>query len=167
MKKILLSLFAALFCSSAMALSGTNDSTPTTVQMSNITSTGQVNESTYIFTLVNLTKFGENHPIDPKTGFNISLVALGKNASIHLVQADPGSILKMHYHKYRDEIAYIIKGEAILTVSDKNYTSKAGDLMYIPAMTLHRIVIVGNETVQTVSAFAPPFDGKDRIYVEP
>ena len=157
----------ALFCASAMAISGTNNNTPTTAPMSNVTSAGQVNESTFNFTMVNLTEFSENHPINPKTGFDISQAASGKNASTNLVQAAPGSIIKMHYHKYRDEIAYIIKGEAIFTVSGKNYTAKAGDLMYIPALTLHRVAIIGNETLQTVSTFAPPFDGNDRIYVEP
>jgi quercetin dioxygenase-like cupin family protein len=140
----------ALFCASALALSGTNNGTLTTD-----------------FTMVNLTEFGENHPLDSKTGLNISQAASGMNASTNLVQAAPGSVIKMHYHKYRDEIAYIIKGEAIFTVSGKNYTAKAGDLMYIPAMMLHRVAVIGNETIQTVSTFAPPFDGKDRIYVEP
>lgn len=72
----------------------------------------------------------------------------------------------MHYHKYRDEIVYVSACQAIFTISGENYTAKAGDLMYLPALTLHRVVAVGNENLQMVSTFAPPFDGKDRIYVE-
>lgn len=167
MKRYLLLLALALFCASAMALSGTNNSTSTTVSMSNITSAGPVNESTVHFAIVNLTEFGEDHLINPETGFNISQAASGNNASTNLVQAAPGSVVKMHYHKYRDEIAYIVKGEAIFTISGNNYTVKAGDLVYLPAMTLHRVAAIGNETFVAVSTFAPPFDGKDRIYVEP
>jgi len=40
-----------------------------------------------------------------------------------------------------------------------------GDLMYIPALMLHGSEVTGNETLQLISIFTPPFDGKDRIYV--
>ena len=56
MKKNLLLLFMALFCASVIALSETNNSTPTTAPMSNETSARQVNESTFNFTMVNLTE---------------------------------------------------------------------------------------------------------------
>lgn len=135
--------------------------------MSKIAPADQIDESSTLFTLMNLTKLGEDNPIDLMKGINITQVVSGRNASANLIQASPGAVIGMHYHKYRDEITYMIKGQVILTVSGKNYTSKAGDLMYIPAMTPHRIVIVGNETVQAVSTFTPPFDGKDKVYVEP
>jgi quercetin dioxygenase-like cupin family protein len=167
MKKYLLLLVLALLCACAMALSETNNSTSTVTLTSNTTSINQINGSTAHFALVNMTQFGEDHPINPVTGFNISQAASGNNASTNLVQASPGSIIKMHYHKYRDEIAYITEGEAIFTISGNNYTEKAGDLIYIPAMTLHRVAVIGNATFKAVSTFAPPFDGKDRIYVEP
>ncbi len=160
-------LVLALFCASASALSGTNNSTSTASSMSKMTLADQINESNTPFTLVNLTKLSEDNPIDLMKGINISQVVSGRNASANLIQASPGAVIRNHYHEYRDEITYVIKGQVILTVSGKNYTSKAGDLMYIPAMTLHRIAMVGNETVLAVSTFTPPFDGKDRIYVEP
>ncbi len=156
-------LALALFCASTQAISETNNAT----SMRNLTSTNQVNESAVSFTILNLTRFGEDHPPNPATGLDISQVALGHNGSINLVQMIPGSILKMHYHGYRDEMAYMINGEAVFTVSGKNYTAKAGDLLYIPALTLHRVEVIGNETFQAISIFAPPFDGKDRIFVEP
>jgi len=154
-KKYLLMLVLALFCASASALSGTNNSTSTADSMSKTAPADQINESSTLFTLMNLTKLGEDNPIDPMKGINISQVVSGRNASANLIQASPGAVIRMHYHKYRDEITYVIKGQVILTVSGKNYTSKAGDLMYIPAMTLHRIAMVGNETVQAVSMFTP------------
>jgi oxalate decarboxylase/phosphoglucose isomerase-like protein (cupin superfamily) len=77
----------------------------------------------------------------------------------------PGSILKMHYHQYSDEITYCIKGQAVMNVSGKELVMKAGDLMYIPALMPHGSEVTGNETLQLISIFAPPFNGKDRIYV--
>jgi len=66
----------------------------------------------------------------------------------------------MHYHQYSDEITYCIKGQAIINVSGKELVMKAGDLMYIPALMLHGSEVTGNETLQLISIFAPPFDGK-------
>lgn len=168
MRKYILILALALFCASAFAITGVNNNVSAGISGSDIQSneTKQINESAVHFALVNLIKLDQDKPIDPKKGFNVTQVALGKNASINLVRAAPGSILKTHYHKYRDEVAYVTAGQAIFTVSGENYTVKAGDLMYIPAMTLHRVVAIGNENVQVVSTFTPPFDGKDRIYIE-
>ncbi len=63
-------------------------------------------------------------------------------------------------------MAHIVKGEAIFTIEDKNYAVRAGDLMYLPPMTLRRVVITGNETCMAISIFAPLFDGKDKIYIQ-
>ncbi len=168
MRKYIVMLALVLFYASALAPAEVNNNLSVGVSGSNIQSneTKQFNESVVPFTLVNLIKLAEDKPIDPKKGFNVTQVALGKNASVYLVQAAPGSILKMHYHNYRDEIVYVTAGQAIFTVSGDNYTAKAGDLMYLPAMMLHRVVAAGNESLQMVSIFTPPFDGKDRIYVE-
>jgi quercetin dioxygenase-like cupin family protein len=114
---------------------------------------------------VNLIDLAQQKSVDAIAGLNITQVASGKNASVNLVIGPPGSILKMHYHKYRDEITYCIKGQAVMNVSGKQLVMNVGDLMYIPALTIHGSEVTGNETLQLISIFAPPFDGKDRIYV--
>lgn len=80
MRKCILILALALFCASALALPGANNN-----------ETKQLNESVIPFTSVNLFKLVEDKPIDPTKGFNATQVASGKNASINLVQAAPGS----------------------------------------------------------------------------
>jgi len=112
---------------------------------------------------VNLIDLAQQKSVDTKDGLNITQVASDKNARINLVMAPPGSILKMHYHQYSDEITYCIKGQAIINVSGKELVMKAGDLMYIPALMLHGSEVTGNETLQLILIFAPPFDGKDRM----
>jgi quercetin dioxygenase-like cupin family protein len=127
----------------------------------------QVNltQSEFQLVQVNLIDLAQQKSIDTKNGMNITQVASGKNASVNLVLGPPGSILKMHYNRYSDEIAYCMKGQAVMNVAGKESVIKAGDLMYIPALTLHESVVTGNETLQLISIFAPPFDGKDRIYI--
>jgi len=144
MKKILVALFSAILCTCVLALA--EESSNQSVQ-------------------INLIDLAGQKSLDAKDGLNITQVASGKNASVNLVMGSPGSILKMHYHQYSDEITYCIKGQAAMNVSGKKLVMKAGDLMYIPALVLHGSEVTGNETLQLISIFTPPFDGKDRIYV--
>lgn len=123
------------------------------------------NQSEFEFAQVNLIDLAEQKSVDTNAGLNITQVASGKNASVNLVMGQPGSILKMHYHQNRDEITYCLKGQAVMNVSGKELVMKVGDLMYIPALMIHGSEVTGNETLQLISIFAPPFDGKDRIYV--
>jgi quercetin dioxygenase-like cupin family protein len=125
----------------------------------------QSNQSANLTEKVNLIDLAQQKDLDTKGGLNITQVASGENASVNLVIGPPGSILKMHYHKYSDEITYCIKGQAVMNVSGKELVMKAGDLMYIPALMPHGSEVTGNETLQLISIFTPPFDGKDRIYV--
>jgi quercetin dioxygenase-like cupin family protein len=124
-----------------------------------------LNQSEFQLVQVNLIDLAQQKSVDTKDGLNITQVASGKNASVNLVMGPPGSILKMHYHQYSDEITYCIKGQAVMNVSGKELVLKAGDLMYIPALTRHESEVTGNETLQLISIFTPPFNGKDRIYV--
>jgi quercetin dioxygenase-like cupin family protein len=125
----------------------------------------QSNLSANLTEKVNLIDLAQQKSVGTIAGLNITQVASGKNASVNLVMGPPGSILKMHYHRYSDEITYCIKGQAVMNVSGKQLVMKVGDLMYIPALTIHGSEVTGNETLQLISIFTPPFDGKDRIYV--
>lgn len=117
------------------------------------------------FTIVNLRQFIEGYPIDPKIDFFIKEAAFGKNCSINVTQAMPGSHYAAHYHSGHDEIDYVIQGQANMTVDGKDYSVKPGDLIYIPPFTVHDFTAMGDETYQVMVIFAPPFDGKDRTYV--
>ncbi|MCX6678789.1 MAG: cupin domain-containing protein [Methanothrix sp.] len=166
MKKIFVALFSAVLCTCVLALAeeGSNQSANLTERTS-IEKQVDLNQSEFQSVQVNLIDLAQQKSLDAKAGLNITQVASGKNASVNLVMGPPGSILKMHYHQYRDEITYCIKGQAVMNVSGKKLVMKAGDLMYIPALVLHGSEVTGNETLQLISIFTPPFDGKDRIYV--
>ena len=166
MKKIFVALFSAVLCTCVLALAeeSSNQSANLT-ERTGIERQVNLNQSEFQSVQVNLIDLVQQKSVDTKAGLNITQVASGKNASVNLVMGPPGSILKMHYHQYRDEITYCIKGQAAMNVSGKKSVMKAGDLMYIPALVLHGSEVTGNETLQLISIFTPPFDGKDRIYV--
>jgi quercetin dioxygenase-like cupin family protein len=148
MKKIFVALSLAILCTCVLVLAEEQST-----QSANLTEK------------VNLIDLAQQKSVDTMAGLNITQVESGKNASVNLVMGPPGSILKMHYHRYHDEITYCIEGQAVMNVSGKELMVKAGDLMYIPALVRHGSEVTGNETLQLISIFAPPFDGKDRIYV--
>lgn len=93
--------------------------------------------------------------------------------SIHLVQVR-GEIAP-HYHKNRSETVYILSGTGLLVirqagVNEMNTVVKAGDIVTIPPGAVHSFhPSQAGVLVPTValSIFTPPFDGKDRIQIEP
>jgi oxalate decarboxylase/phosphoglucose isomerase-like protein (cupin superfamily) len=166
MKKIFVALSLAVLCTCVLALAEERSyQSANLTERTSIEKQVNLNQSEFQLVQVNLIDLAQQKSVDPKDGLNITQVASGKNASVNLVMGPTGSILKMHYHQYSDEITYCIKGQAVMNVSGKELVMKAGDLMYIPALMLHGSEVTGNETLQLISIFTPPFDGKDRIYV--
>jgi oxalate decarboxylase/phosphoglucose isomerase-like protein (cupin superfamily) len=166
MKKIFVALFLAVLCTGVLVSAEERSyQSANLTERTSIEEQVNLNKSEFQSVQVNLIDLAQQKSANTKDGLNITQVALGKNASVNLIIGPPGSILKMHYHQSRDEITYCIKGQAAMNVSGKESVMKAGDLMYIPALMLHGSEVTGNETLQLISIFTPPFDGKDRIYV--
>lgn len=168
MKKYILVLSLALLCIGLALAEESGNQLANLTENNSLISAGKqtnLNSSDTQFAPINLLDLARQKEAETKSDINITQVASGDNASVNLVLAPPGSILKMHYHKSRDEIAYVIKGQAVFNLSGQEYALVAGDLMYIPSLMRHGVIVTGNETLQLISTFAPPFDGKDRIYV--
>lgn len=115
--------------------------------------------------MVNIFQIAEENPIDPKLGYLRKEVISGKNASVNMTLYLPDGISGAHYHSATDEIDYVVKGQANLTMNGKDYPVKAGDLIYIPPFNVHDYRAAENDTFQIMVFFTPAFDGKDRIYV--
>jgi quercetin dioxygenase-like cupin family protein len=143
MKKILLSLLLVALLSSI--------------------GTSMAANSTYTF--INLTKFAEENPIDPKLDFLIKQAAFGANASIDLSQVAPGTHFGEHYHNASDEIDYVIQGKANMTITGEVLSIKSGDLIYLPASTVHSYDILGDENFIALVVFVPPLKESDRTFV--
>jgi quercetin dioxygenase-like cupin family protein len=117
------------------------------------------------FSMVNIFQIAEENPIDPKLGYLRKEVISGKNASVNMTLYMPDSNSGAHYHSATDEIDYVVKGQANLTMNGKDYPVKAGDLIYIPPFNVHDYRAAENDTFQIMVFFMPAFDGKDRVYV--
>jgi quercetin dioxygenase-like cupin family protein len=74
----------------------------------------------------------------------------GNNASVNLTQIAPGHSFGAHYHTARDEIDYIIKGQANMTIASQDHLIKAGDMIYIPPGTVHDFAAVDTENFELI-----------------
>ena len=64
----------------------------------------------------------------------------GSENSIAVVQKiKPGKGTGLHYHTDADEIFYIIEGTGTIVLGNKSYNVEAGDFIFIPKNTDHKI----------------------------
>ena len=105
------------------------------------------------------------NPIDATRGAVLTEVARGEQASVNVWQMTKG--LPLHFHRSHEEVIFVKSGRAEVRIGERTLTMQAGDLVLIPKGTLHSARAVGEEPFRGISVFAPAFDGKDRILVDP
>lgn len=74
--------------------------------------------------------------------------------------------VKLHKHLTHTEHVMVLEGEATMTMGDKTFTVKKGDLIFIPANTPHKVVTTSKKPLKVISLQSPHFDGKDRVLLE-
>ncbi|PLX28986.1 mannose-6-phosphate isomerase [Candidatus Parcubacteria bacterium] len=75
----------------------------------------------------------------------------------------PGNRLSYQLHYKRSEHWYIVSGEAIVTLDDKDITLKKGEYIDIPVEHKHRIANMGDEDVIFVEVQTGEYFGEDDI----
>jgi mannose-6-phosphate isomerase-like protein (cupin superfamily) len=98
-------------------------------------------------------------------GSNVTTVEVGRHrsASVHHLRVAEG--VKPHVHREHDEQVVVLAGEGTVRLGDSSQEVSAGSVVVIPRGTVHSLVVTG-PAVEVVSVFSPPFDGKDRHFVE-
>ena len=61
------------------------------------------------------------------------------NLTTIMSKMKPGTGTGLHYHRNTDEIFYIIEGTGTAVLGDTSYRIEAGDLIFIPKNTDHKI----------------------------
>lgn len=72
--------------------------------------------------------------------------------------------VKMHRHENHSEHVYVLEGNGEMTLGDKTFKVKRGDMIYIPKNTFHGVKTMSKMPLKVISIQAPYFDGKDRIF---
>ena len=68
---------------------------------------------------------------------------------------NPNFNVPLHFHKKHSESFYILDGEVEWTVSGETHVMHAGDLVYIPPNTPHKVHVVGGKPLHTLFFSAP------------
>lgn len=85
-------------------------------------------------------------------------------ASVHHLSTTTG--VNPHVHRTHDETVVILSGIGRMHVGETSRDISPGLTMVIPRGTVHSLEVFQG-TVEAVSIFTPPFDGKDRHFLEP
>jgi mannose-6-phosphate isomerase-like protein (cupin superfamily) len=74
--------------------------------------------------------------------------------------------VKMHKHLEHAEHVIVLEGSGEMTVGDKTFGIKKGDVVFIPRGTFHSVKTTSKKPLKVISLQAPFFDGKDRVFKE-
>lgn len=74
--------------------------------------------------------------------------------------------VKAHYHASHTENIVVLEGNAIMKLGEREFEIKKGDLIIVPANTVHSVLNQGNKPLKVISVQSPFFDGKDRIMID-
>ena len=95
--------------------------------------------------------------------FKVMPVAQGQDTSVTVVRAL--GELPTHFHESREEVVYVVRGGGTMLLGNEKRPVKAGDILHIPRRVPHGFVNGAKRETVVVSVMAPPFDGKDRIFL--
>ncbi len=74
--------------------------------------------------------------------------------------------VKMHKHIQHAEHVYIVDGVGEMTVGEKTFKIRKGDVVFIPKDTFHAVKTTSKKPLKVISIQAPFFDGNDRVMKE-
>ena len=74
--------------------------------------------------------------------------------------------VKLHKHIAHSEHVVVLDGTGQMTLGDKSFEIKKGDVVFIPKNTMHAVKSTGKQPLKVLSVQSPNFDGKDRIFIE-
>jgi quercetin dioxygenase-like cupin family protein len=105
------------------------------------------------------------NPVDPAMSARLTEVARGEQASVNVWQMTKG--MPAHFHRNHEEVIFVKSGRAEVRIGERTLVMQPGDLALIPRNTVHTAKVLGREPFRGISVFAPAFDGKDRVMVQP
>jgi mannose-6-phosphate isomerase len=79
------------------------------------------------------------------------------------ISVEPGKRLSLQRHKQRREHWFVVHGESIVTVGDKETNVVSGQAIDIPQGSLHRIANTGRERLVYIEVQLGSYFGEDDI----
>ncbi len=76
------------------------------------------------------------------------------------------SEVRAHKHLKHSEHVIVQSGEGVMTLGDKEFLIKPGDVIFIPKNTVHSVIVKGKKPLKVLSIQSPYFNGDDRVMME-
>lgn len=115
-------------------------------------------------TLFLLSDYSKDHPFPLEVPFRIDTLKQTAYMTVNLVQVR--GRIRPHYHQHREEAVLLLRGRGKLRLGTRILPFSSGMLVHIPRGVIHSFTCEGKEPAVALSIMAPPFDGKDRIFVK-
>ena len=97
--------------------------------------------------MVNSYKKGDN---DIRPWGTWEVLDCGNNFCVKKIVVTPQGCLSLQSHNYRSEHWIVISGKAIVTIDDKEICKVAGENVFIPVKTKHRIKNNGKQNLEFI-----------------
>ena len=110
---------------------------------------------------------GEGRTIPGTDAITLIATAEQTGSSIGLFEdiSSPGDGPPRHVHYGSDELFYVLEGEFLILVGERQESVSAGIYVFVPRGTLHAYKVIGTERGRVFSAFIP--GGPERAEAEP
>jgi len=71
----------------------------------------------------------------------------------------------VHFHARHDLTVFILHGQGVILLGDREQPCGPGDVIHIPRGQIHAFINTGNEVAVAYTIFSPPYDGQDQVLV--
>jgi len=112
---------------------------------------------------VNLEKWFADHPAEPG---KMRMEPIFQTPRVTVMAAtNKGQTVDLHYHRFADELGFVIKGQCEKYVDGKWVLVKPGTVHYNPRGVIHATRVVGDEPLLELIIFTPPPPPNDRMFL--
>ena len=87
-------------------------------------------------------------------------------STVKVITVQPGGALSLQYHYRRDELWVVLDAGARIELGDEVLNPKAGDKVFIPRTTKHRLSAGGGGSVRILEVSFGEFDENDIVRLE-
>ncbi len=87
----------------------------------------------------------------------------GEGYQVKRLTVEPGKRLSLQSHRLRSENWVVVRGEALVTVGEKELTLRKGETVFIPAGVKHRLENRGGEVLEIIEVQNGSYLGEDDI----
>ncbi len=84
------------------------------------------------------------------------VVSTGPHAQVVVMSIPPAGEIGAETHQDVDQVLVCVEGEGVAIIEGRRSPTRVGDLVHVPAGTLHNIVNVGTVDLKLYTVYAPP-----------